>query len=135
MPRLWQLDSTHVVRRGQAAPGVKDCADSGEGPATVLGNATVGFYCVTDDWPNDQITTKQNVFQILPGALSQHRVATVAGPPETYDLQAAAVLGRSYYFLDPPTQTRAQANDFYGSTKTSARTAIHAGILFRITRP
>ena len=133
VPRLWQLDSTHAVIRGQPAPGVKDCADSGEGQATVLGNATIGFYCVTEDWPNDQITTKQNVFQILPGALSQHRVATVAGPPETYDLQAAAVLGRSYYFLDPPTQTQAQANDFYGSTKTSDRTTMHTGILFRIT--
>jgi hypothetical protein len=107
-PRLWRLYHTNITMRSRQIRGTADCADSGEGPATVLGTARTGFYCVAiGNWQNGQGATTQNVFRVLPDQLEQQQVATVIPPPDTIDVQAAAALNGSYYFLDPKTQRSA----------------------------
>ncbi len=53
----------------------------------------------------------------------------------TVDTQAAVVLGDSYYFLDPSTQTQGQPDEFYGSTQQPIPTYTHAALLVKITAP
>jgi hypothetical protein len=132
--RLWRLDNTKIVEHGRTLTGGEDCADSGEGPPTVLGNPNTGFDCVAiGKWVNGRGATTQNVFRVLPALRSEQRVATVRPPVETADVQAAAALGDSYYFLDPRTQTQGQTDEFYGSKKQAIPTYTHAAKLIRVT--
>jgi hypothetical protein len=131
---LWRLHGTTVAEHGRAVHGADACGDSGEGPSTVLGKASTGFYCVTiGNWQNGEGATTQNVYRVLPAAAKEQRVATVIPPAETVDVYAAATLGDSYYFLDPQTQTPGQPDQFYGSTQQPIPNYEHAGILERVT--
>jgi hypothetical protein len=131
---LWRLDGTTVTEHGRAMRGGDACGDSGEGPSTVLGKASTGFYCVTiGNWQGAQGAATQIVYRVLPSSAKEQRVATVVPPAGTVDVYAAAALGDSYYFLDPQTQTPGQPDEFYGSTKQPISNHKHAGILERVT--
>jgi hypothetical protein len=131
---LWRLDGKRVTEHGRAMRGADACGDSGEGPSTVLGKASTGFYCVTiGNWRNGEGATTQNVYRVLPTAGREQRVDTVIPPVETVDVYAAATLGNSYYFLDPQTETQGEPDEFYGSTKQPIPSYRHAGILERVT--
>ncbi len=131
---LWRLDGTRVTEHGRAMHGADACGDSGEGPSTVLGKASTGFYCVTiGNWRNGEGATTQDVYRVVPTAGKEQRVATVIPPVETVDVYAAATLGNSYYFLDPQTETQGEPDEFYGSTRQPIPNYRHAGILERVT--
>ncbi len=115
IPRLYRLTGTKVTLQAARVNGSTPCTDSGDGPATVLGNAA-GIYCVQiGNWTNGLGATSQKVFRLSPGQLREQRVATVAPPAGTVDVGSAADLDGSYYFLDPATRART------------------AGVLFRVT--
>ena len=116
-PRLYRLHGTAMTLSGRRVSGSTPCTDPGEGPATVLGNAT-GIYCVQiGNWIDGLGATSQNVFSLSPGQFDERHVATVTPPTGTADVGSAADFDGAYYFLDPPTQEGGK----------------HAGAIFRIT--
>ncbi len=132
--RLWRLDNTRIVEDGRPVTGGDDCTDSGEGPPTVLGNTSTGFYCVTlGKWVNGEGASTETVFRVLPAQGTVQRLASVTPPAETWDVEAAAALGNSYYFLDPQTETQGQTDEFYGSKKQAIPNYMHPGKLVRVT--
>jgi hypothetical protein len=119
---LWQLKGATVTVRSRPVTGAAACTDMGEGPATVLGDATIGIFCVEiGDWQSGLGTLTQNVLRVSPDRGEQQQVATVTPPPGSFDIAAAATLDDAYYFLDPRTAS------------PSVTWGERAGRLYRIT--
>jgi hypothetical protein len=132
---LWRLTgiSAEPTLLGSYAPNSTQGGEYGAGAPTYAGNAAIGIYYVLD--PNDytvnsrtrQVVRPQQVIRLVPNAPIQHKVATVQSP--TSELYAppppAVALGRSFYFLDPPTLS------YDGGI--AAPVVEGTGVLFRVT--
>jgi hypothetical protein len=95
----------------------------GAGAPTYTGNSSIGIYYVLDE------TSTQRIVRVSPTAGGIEHVTTVKAPPTVSRYAPgppAVTLGRSFYFLDPPTLTDRPHNE---------PPAIRgSGVLYRVTR-
>jgi hypothetical protein len=97
-PALWRFAgsmATPTVRDAPTPSAAAQCADMGEGPATVLASAS-GVYCVINPEADSQQVN-------LLDASGEHNavVARVSTPMEWESMDDAVTYRGSYYFIDP----------------------------------
>jgi hypothetical protein len=113
--------STNPTRLGRYPANSNQDAEYGAGAPTYAGNAAAGIYYVL----NGAVT--QHIVRVSPVDPQIESVATVKAP--TVSLYSsgppAVALGRSFYFLDPPTLTYPPGN--------APPTVDGSDVLYRVT--
>jgi hypothetical protein len=105
--RLWRISGPRgaPANLGMYPRGSEQGGEFGAGAPTYAGNAAIGIYYVANPQSAGVDSTRQRIVRLAPDAAAQRTAATVdARTSELYGPSPAGVaLGRSFYFIDPPT--------------------------------
>jgi hypothetical protein len=96
------------------------CLALGKGPSSIAGDKTGGIYCV-----GANSTGTGMVYRFSARSGTGHQVASIPGVATTQFEQPAAIMGDTYFFLEPPTFS-------YGPGPSEKATAHGPGVLYRV---
>jgi hypothetical protein len=102
--------------------GAPPCGELGKGPSSVAGDATGGIYCLGVSDRDTGAVYRFDAGAQRPGV---QPVASIPGVAAEDFAQPAAMVGKAYFFLEPP-------NVSSGPAPTSTATAHGAGVLYRV---